>query len=87
MSIRVRKTEKGWTRVDKKRTIVNEADREHKIGGLFLTVVKSTVRSMYRGFLMIFILSFLLLSTVLLLAFLADPQLMWDSVRKAFGMQ
>ncbi|MDR6226437.1 hypothetical protein [Desmospora profundinema] len=52
-----------------------------------MTVVKSTVRSMYRGFLMIFILSFLLLSTVLLLAFLADPQLMWDSVRKAFGMQ
>lgn len=56
------------------------------MGGWFLTVVKSTVRSMYRGLLMILILSFLLLSTVLLLAFLADPQLMWDSVRKAFGM-
>lgn len=56
------------------------------MGDGFLTVVKSTVRSMYRGFLMILLLSFLLLSTVLLLAFLADPQLMWESVRKAFGM-
>ncbi|PTM58248.1 hypothetical protein [Desmospora activa] len=64
----------------------HETDGERQMGGWFLTVVKSTVRSMYRGLLMILILSFLLLSTVLLLAFLADPQLMWDSVRKAFGM-
>ncbi|SDW25557.1 hypothetical protein SAMN05444487_10274 [Marininema mesophilum] len=49
-------------------------------------MVRSTARSMYRGLLIIFILSFLLLSTVLLLAFLADPQLMWDSVQQAFGM-
>ncbi|SFS95740.1 hypothetical protein [Marininema halotolerans] len=49
-------------------------------------MVKSTARSMYRGLLIILILSFLLLSTVLLLAFLADPQLMWESVQQAFGM-
>ncbi|GGE18385.1 hypothetical protein GCM10011571_20310 [Marinithermofilum abyssi] len=51
-----------------------------------MNAVKSTVRSMYRGFMILFILSFMLLSTVLLLAFLADPQLMWESVQQAFGM-
>ncbi|PTX59379.1 hypothetical protein C8P63_11274 [Melghirimyces profundicolus] len=51
-----------------------------------MAVVKSTVRSMYRGFLILFALSFMLLSTVLLLAFLANPQLMWESVQQAFGM-
>ncbi|GGA40978.1 hypothetical protein ACFQ49_07770 [Kroppenstedtia eburnea] len=51
-----------------------------------MAVVKSTVRSVYRGFLILFALSFLLLSTVLLLAFLANPQLMWESVQQAFGM-
>ncbi|QKG84085.1 hypothetical protein GXN76_06080 [Kroppenstedtia pulmonis] len=51
-----------------------------------MSVVKSTMRSMYRGLLIILILSFMLLSTVLLLAFLANPQLMWESVQQAFGM-
>ncbi len=44
------------------------------------------VRSAYKGVLFIVILSLLLLCTVLLLAFIADPQGMWDSVRQAFQM-
>lgn len=76
--------EKGWTICREKRKI---NDRERWAKGVFvLAVVKSTVRSVYRGFLILFALSFLLLSTVLLLAFLANPQLMWESVQQAFGM-
>ena len=44
------------------------------------------VRSAYKGVLFIILLSLRLLCTVLLLAFIADPQGMWDSVREAFRM-
>jgi Na+/serine symporter len=55
--------------------------------GVFgLSVVKSMVKSAYRGVLFILFLSVMLLCTVLLLAFLANPSLMMDSVERAFGM-
>ena len=49
-------------------------------------MVKSLMRSAYRGLLFILFLSVMLLVTVLLLAFLANPSLMWESVREAFRM-
>jgi hypothetical protein len=49
-------------------------------------MVKSMVRSAYRSLMFILFLSVMLLVTVLLLAFLANPSLMWDSVRAAFRM-
>ncbi|MBN2910191.1 hypothetical protein JQC72_11830 [Polycladomyces sp. WAk] len=51
-----------------------------------MSVVKSMVKSAYRGVLFIIFLSVMLLCTVLLLAFLANPGLMMESVERAFGM-
>ncbi|BCU81248.1 MULTISPECIES: hypothetical protein [Polycladomyces] len=51
-----------------------------------MSVVKSMVKSAYRGVLFILFLSVMLLCTVLLLAFLANPSLMMESVERAFGM-
>lgn len=43
-------------------------------------------KSAYRGVLFIFFLSVMMLCTVFLLAFLANPNLMMESVQRAFGM-
>lgn len=49
-------------------------------------MVKTMMRSAYRGLLFIMFLSFMLLITALLLAFLANPPLMFESVQQAFRM-
>ncbi|MCS1351452.1 hypothetical protein [Mechercharimyces sp. CAU 1602] len=51
-----------------------------------MSAVKSMAKSMYRGFFFLLLLSLLLLGATLLLAVLADPPLMYESVQKAFGM-
>jgi hypothetical protein len=51
-----------------------------------LSLVKSVVKKAYRGMLFLSFLSILLLCTVLLLAFLANPELMYEAVKRTFGI-
>ncbi|WP_164491655.1 hypothetical protein [Staphylospora marina] len=51
-----------------------------------MSVVKSVVKKAYRGALFLGFLSILLLVTVLLLAFLANPEAMYEAVKKIFGI-
>lgn len=72
---------------ERKRTKYKRENRRQGPKGVFgLSVVKSMVKSAYRGVLFIIFLSVMLLCTVLLLAFLANPGLMMESVERAFGM-
>ncbi|MBD1371792.1 hypothetical protein IC620_05390 [Hazenella sp. IB182357] len=52
-----------------------------------MNVVKSVVRKTYRSVMFLSFLSVLLLSTVLLLAFLANPQEMYNTIQSIFGIQ
>ncbi|WP_165875726.1 hypothetical protein [Hazenella coriacea] len=51
-----------------------------------MSLVKTVVRKAYRGVLFLAFLSILLLCSVLLLVFLADPQGMYEYVKQVFGM-
>ncbi|MGA9173711.1 MAG: hypothetical protein WBZ33_07050 [Thermoactinomyces sp.] len=52
-----------------------------------MSLVKNVVRKAYRGVLFLSFLSILLLCTVLLLAFLADPAAMYDFIKHTFGLK
>ncbi|MGA8943157.1 MAG: hypothetical protein WB502_10630 [Thermoactinomyces sp.] len=51
-----------------------------------MRAVKLMVRKAYKGVLFLTFLSLLLLCTVLLLAFLADPQAMYEYIKQTFGV-
>jgi hypothetical protein len=52
-----------------------------------LRAVKMIVKKTYKGVLFLTFLSILLLCTVLLLAFLADPQAMYEFIKQTFGVR
>ncbi|MFD1422337.1 MULTISPECIES: hypothetical protein [Laceyella] len=52
-----------------------------------MSMVKTMVKKAYRGVLFLVFLSILMLVTVLLMTFLADPQAMYDHIRQTFGVR
>ncbi|WP_168188584.1 hypothetical protein [Thermoflavimicrobium daqui] len=48
--------------------------------------MKTLIRKVYRGVFFVLFLSIMLLCTVLLLAFLADPTMMYATIKKIFGV-
>lgn len=50
-------------------------------------VVKSAAKKVYKGFLFIVFLAIMMLCTVLVLTFLAAPDMMLDTIRRAFGLE
>jgi hypothetical protein len=62
----------------------SDADRK---GFIHLRAVKTIVKKTYKGVLFLTFLSILLLCTVLLLAFLADPQAMYEFIKQTFGVR
>lgn len=55
-------------------------------GIIILNMVKSMVKKTYRGMIFIIFLSIMMISTVLLLTFLADPAAMLDHIKVVFGI-
>ncbi|WP_044640586.1 hypothetical protein [Risungbinella massiliensis] len=49
-------------------------------------VMKNAAKKLYRGLLFILFLAIMMLCTVLVLTFLADPQGMLETIKKAFGL-
>ncbi|SEN01283.1 hypothetical protein SAMN05444955_104252 [Lihuaxuella thermophila] len=56
-------------------------------GFIILSLVKSMVRKAYRGVLFLSFLSIMLLVTILLVTFLADPQAMYELIKHTFGIR
>ncbi|SHE48031.1 hypothetical protein SAMN05444392_101646 [Seinonella peptonophila] len=52
-----------------------------------LNLVKSMVKKTYRGMIFIIFLSVLLIGTVLLITFLADPMAMFEHIKQVFGLK
>ncbi|WP_175552267.1 hypothetical protein [Seinonella peptonophila] len=52
-----------------------------------MNLVKSMVKKTYRGMIFIIFLSVLLIGTVLLITFLADPMAMFEHIKQVFGLK
>lgn len=50
-------------------------------------VMKNAAKKVYRGLLFILFLAIMMLCTVLILAFLADPSLMLETIKQSFGIR
>ncbi len=53
---------------------------------MILNLVKSMVKKTYRGILFLLFLSIMLICTVLIITFLADPVGMYEYIKSVFGI-
>lgn len=61
-------------------------DKRIRKGIIILNLVKSMVKKTYRGIIFLLFLSIMLICTVLIITFLADPVGMYEYIKNVFGI-